>query len=213
MSARRTTIAATLVFAAGLAAAHSATDGFEAYTLESARRLAALNAPAPVPDLALELADAGGARLRDLPGRVLLVDFIYTSCPTTCAALGSVYARLQRRLAPEIAAGTVRLVSISFDPGRDGPAELRAYRARYSQDAAGWDLGRPERAAELKRWLAAFGVVVIPDGLGGYAHNAALHVVGPDRKLVAILDFDDIDGIVKTARVLTGGSVLHAAMR
>ena len=120
----------------------------------------------------------------ELAGRVLLVDFIYTGCPTYCVALGSVYARLQERLAPEIAAGTVRLLSVSFDPGRDGPAELAAYRARFSRDAAGWDLARPARAEELARSLAAFGVVVIPDGMGGYAHNAAVHVVGPDRRLL-----------------------------
>ncbi|OGA21627.1 MAG: hypothetical protein A3I02_00385 [Betaproteobacteria bacterium RIFCSPLOWO2_02_FULL_67_26] len=213
MSAKRTTAAAALALAAGLAAAHTATDGFEAYTLESARRLAALRSPAPVPGLALELADRGPARLADLREPVLLVDFIYTGCPTYCAALGSVYARLQERLAAEIAAGEVRLVSVTFDPAHDGPAELRQYRSRHSASAAGWDLGRPGREPDLKRWLAAFGVVVIPDGLGGYAHNAAVHVVGPDRKLVAILGLDDIDGIVKAAREVSGGSELHAAMR
>ena len=60
-------------------------------------------------------------------------------------------------------------------------------------DSAGWDLGTPAHAGELQSWLAAFGVVVIPDGLGGYAHNAAVHVVGPDRRLVAILDPEDVD--------------------
>jgi len=213
VSAKRTAAATALVFAAGLAAAHTATDGFEAYTLESARRLAALKAPTPVPDLVFEVDGAGRARLHDLPARVLLVDFIYTNCPTYCAALGSVYARLQQRLAPEIAAGTVRLVSISFDPGRDGPSELAAYRVRYSRDATGWDLGRPARETDVKRWLDAFGVVVIPDGMGGYTHNAAVHVVGPDRRLVAILDHDDIDEIVKSVRAAAGGRVLYAAAR
>ena len=42
MSVRRTAIAATLACVAGFAAAHAATDGFEAFTLESARRLQAL---------------------------------------------------------------------------------------------------------------------------------------------------------------------------
>jgi protein SCO1/2 len=209
----RTTIASVIVLAAGLAVAHTATDGFESYTLESARRLAALNAPAPVPDLALDLAGAGRAGLHGLPGRVLLVDFIYTGCPTYCVALGSVYARLQERLAPEIAAGTVRLLSVSFDPGRDGPAELAAYRARFSRDAAGWDLARPARTEDLARALAAFGVVVIPDGLGGYTHNAAVHVVGPDRRLVAILGLEDLDAIVNTARQLAGGRLVYAASR
>ena len=86
--------AAALIFAAGLALAHAVTDGFQAFTLESARRLHALTAPGPVPDLALDLADGGRARLSEMPGQVLLVDFVYTNCPTYCAALGSVYARL-----------------------------------------------------------------------------------------------------------------------
>ena len=213
MSTRRTAVAAALVCAAGLAIAHSATDGFEAYTLESARRLAALRSPARVPDLPLDLADGGRARLSEIPGRVLLVDFVYANCQTYCTALGSVYARLQQRLAGEIAAGEVRLVSLTFDTARDGPAELRAYRARHSADASGWDLGRPVHAGELQEWLAAFGVVVIPDGLGGYTHNAAVHVVGADRKLVAILDSQDIDGIVMAARAAAGSTTLHVAAR
>lgn len=211
MSARLTTAASIIAFAAGLAVAHAATDGFEAFTLESARRLAALRSPAVLPDLALELADGGRVPLSRLPGRVLLVDFVYTNCPTYCAALGSVYARLQQRLAPEIAAGDVRLVTITFDPGRDGPGELRAYRARHSADAAGWDLGRPAQVDQMRDWLKAFGVVVIPDGLGGYVHNAAVHVVGADRRLAAILDTQDIDGIVQAAHAAAGRP--HVASR
>lgn len=213
MSARRTAIAATFVCAAGLAVAHAATDGFAAFTLESARRLHALRSPFPLPDFALDLADGGRARLSGLSSRVLLVDFIYTRCPTLCTALGSGYSRLQQRMAAEIAAGEVRLVSISFDPERDGSAALRGYRARYSRDPGGWILGRPERAGELQRWLEAFGVVIIPDGLGGFAHNAAVHVIGPDRKLVAILDPEDFDGIVKTAQALADASVRDVAVR
>jgi protein SCO1/2 len=204
VSARRTALAATLAFAAGLAIAHAATDGFKAYSLESARRLHALRSPAPVPNLALDLADGGRMFLAEMRGQVLLVDFVYTNCPTYCTALGSVYAQLQRRLAPEIAVGDVHLVSVSFDPARDDAAGLRAYRARHSPDSPGWDLGKPAHAGELQSWLAAFGVVVIPDGLGGYAHNAAVHVVGPDRRLVAILDPEDVDGAVTTARAVLG---------
>lgn len=208
MSAKRTAVAATLAFAVGLTVAHSATDGFSAYTLESARRLHALRTPEPVPPLALDLADGGRTTLLDIPGRVLLVDFIYTRCETYCTALGSVYAQLQQRLAAEIASGDVTLVSVSFDVARDGARELRAYRARYA-GARGWALGSPAHTGELQRWLTAFGVVVIPDGLGGYAHNAAVHVVAPDRRLVAIHDVQDIDGVVAAARAALGIKVTH----
>lgn len=212
-TARRTATAAALIFAAGLALAHAVTDGFRAFTLESARRLHALTAPGPVPDLVLDLADGGRARLSEMPGQVLIVDFVYTNCPTYCAALGSVYARLTERLKDEIAAGRVRLVSISFDPARDGPAELRAYRARYGGHPAGWDLGRPAHTADLERWLKAFGVVVIADGIGGYTHNAAVHVVGPDRRLAAIYGLDDVDSVVAKVRQLAGTDASHVASR
>jgi protein SCO1/2 len=199
VSARRTAIAATFACVAGFAVAHAATDGFEAFTLESARRLHALRAPAPVPDLALDLADGATARISQLPARVLLVDFVYTNCLTYCSALGSVYAQLQRQLAAEIATGDVQLLSITFDPGRDGASDLRAYRARNGASAAGWNLGRPAQA-DLRTWLDAFGVVVIPDGLGGYTHNAAVHLVGPNRTLAEILDPGDLDAIVQATR-------------
>ncbi len=212
MSTTRTVIAATLVLAVGIGVTHAVTDGFAAYTLESARRLHALTAPVPVPDLALELADGRHTSLSALREPVLIVDFVYTRCETYCAALGSVYARLQQRLAPEIAAGKVRLVSITFDPAHDGPAELRAYRKRHSPDAQGWELGRPA-VNEIGRWLKTFGVVVIPDSLGGYTHNAALHVVGPGRKLVAILDPQDIDGAVQLTQNIAAAGSVHVAAR
>lgn len=206
MSAARTTIAVAFACAAGLAVAHTTTDGFEAFTLESARRLQALRFPTAVPDLRLQFSDGRHARLTDSGARVVLIDFIYTRCPTVCTALGSVYARLQERLALEIATGEVELLSITFDPARDEPAALDAYRARFSNGTAGWRVARSASAGELQRWLDAFGVVVIPDGMGGFVHNAAVHIVGPERKLVAILDYQDLDAIVNRSRELAGNT-------
>lgn len=208
----RTALAATLVAAMGMLAAHAATDGFRAYTLESARRLQALRSPATVPALALELDDGRHASLHALDAPVLLVDFVYTRCDTYCSVLGAVFTRLQQQLAAEIAAGAVRLVSISFDPQHDTPPALSAYRARHRGDPHAWLLGRPANAGDLPRWLDAFGVVVIADELGGYAHNAAVHVVGPDRKLVAIHDLSDVEGVIARARQLAVSS-RHAQLR
>jgi protein SCO1/2 len=147
-----------------------------------------------------------------MAARVLLVDFIYTRCETYCAALGSVYAQLQQRFAAGLASGDMQLLSISFDPARDDAVALRAYRARYTADPSGWDVGRPV-AADLPRWLETFGVVVIADELGGYAHNAAIHVVDTERKLIAIHDLTDIDGIARSARASLARAQAHVASR
>ena len=91
-------------------------------------------------------------------GKVLLVNFIYTSCRDACPLLTAKLALIQRRLA-EVEG--VRLVSITVDPLRDSPAVL----ARYAEGFG----ARPERwvfltgtAAEVEAVLRAFGVTVRP---------------------------------------------------
>jgi protein SCO1 len=204
MRKERTEILATaMVFSLGLtiavAVGASITDGFQAFTLESARRLEALRAPREVKHLRLETLDHGQVSLRAYADQWVLVDFIYTRCATLCSSLGSIYAQLQQRLSSEIAEGKVQLLSVSFDPEHDGPSQLAAYRARHVKSSSGWTgwtLGRPS-PNDTAAWLERFGVVVVPDGLGGYAHNAAIHVIGPDGRLRAILDLDDIETSVR----------------
>jgi len=209
----RTVAAVCMMLVAGGTVFDHATDGFQAFTLESARRFAALKDPQPVPRATLEFDDGRRGTLRTLKAPVILVDFLYTRCETFCVALGAVYARLQRELAPEIARGEVELLSISFDPQRDGPQALTDYRERHTADPHGWTLARPISPADLPQWLNAFGVVVIPDGQGGFVHNAAVHIVGPDRRLVAILDMNDVNGVVNwirgTASIGAFGDVSH----
>jgi protein SCO1/2 len=95
------------------------------------------------------------------------------------------------RLAKAIDSGKLLLLSISFDPVRDTPAELTAYQHRSRERGGGWIAARPQDAADLAALLHAFGVRAIPDGLGGFVHNAAINVVDPDGQLVAIVDWND----------------------
>lgn len=194
--------------AMGTAFFHANTDGFRAFTVESARRLEALESPRPVPTRSLEFSDGRRGSLDDVTSPVLIVDFIYTRCMTFCSSLGSINARLQRELADEIGAGKVSLVSITFDPDHDGPEQLTDYRQRFSKDARGWALARPA-SQDVAAWLSAFGVFVVADEWGGFTHNAALHVVGPDRRLVGIYGLDEIDDAVRASRARIAGGITH----
>lgn len=167
------------------------TQGLQAFTAESARRVSVRKQPRPVPlDAALQTASGQTITLDELAGRWLLVDFIYTRCTTYCAAQGGAFARLQDRMARPIAQGQVALLSISFDPLHDGPEQLAAYQAREKSRGDGWIAARPVSAADLDALMHAFGVTAIADEWGGYAHNAAIHVIDPQGRLVAILDWD-----------------------
>lgn len=188
-----TLTAALFALAVGLVVSFAVTDGFTAFTLESARRQQAMRSPRLVASLPVELAEGQQRTLSDWQGRYVLIDFIFTRCTTLCTALGSEYARLKRALGAEIQSDRVRLLSVSIDPGRDQLSDLAAYRLRYTHDVRGWDIGRPNDEDQLALWLKSFGVVVIPEPLEGIAHNAAIHVVAPNGRLVAIFDLEDID--------------------
>lgn len=187
----RTLLASAAVALAGGIALAAATDGLQAFTTETARRVAVQRHPERVPDAALETDAGARIALADLRGRWLLVDFIYTRCATYCSALGGDFAQLQRRLAAPLAQRRVELVSISFDPTHDSPARLAAYLAHSGGRGSGWIAARPADAAGLERLMRAFGVVAVPDGAGGYVHNVAVHLVDPRGRLVEILDGGD----------------------
>lgn len=191
MSVLRTLLASLVILAAGVATLAAATDGFRAFTTETARRLDVREHPRVLPPAALQTARGDTLSLARLRGKWLLVDFIYTRCTTYCSLQGTEFARLQNRLARPLAQGGVVLLSISFDPVRDGPSELAAYLRRSGDRGTGWIAARPTGRDELATLMQAFGVVAIPDSLGGYVHNSAIAVVDPAGRLVAILDWDD----------------------
>ena len=181
-----------------------ATHGFRAYTSETALRMAVLEQPRAVPSVELETMDGQVLDFGHWRGRWLLVDFIYTRCQTYCVVQGSQYAQLQDRLAPLLAAGNVGLISLSFDPDVDDPAQLAAYQQRSGDRGMGWIAARPQDAAGLAALKRSFGITVIDDGFGGYLHNAALSVVDPDGRLVRIFGWDQMDAAEHYLRAQVG---------
>lgn len=196
----RTLLASTLLLALGGAVLTAATDGFRAFTSETARRLAVQRDPPPVPTVLLETQSGARLDLTELRGRWVLVDFVYTRCLTWCLALGGEFAQLQDQLAAPLADGRLVLLSISFDPAHDTPAELAAYQQRFRGRGHGWIAARPTSEDGLRQLLRTFGVTVVPDGMGGYVHNAAIQVVDPQGRLVLILDAGNPQAVAQTMR-------------
>ena len=198
---RTTALLLVVVSAIATAAVWATTGGLQAWTLEDVRRLRVQEMP-PVLS-ALELRSSSGPSFVPWAGpgsarQIWLVNFMYTRCPTQCTTLGVEFERLQRALGRE----PIRLLSVSFDPLHDDARALRAYAAQYHADPGRWIVAAPASAAALARLEREAGVVVINDGLGGYIHNAAIHVVLDDGQLVRIFDFDDPEAALTWARGL-----------
>ena len=84
--------------------------------------------------LDLELLDRHGKPVRfqsqAVAGRIVVIDFVYTTCTTICPILSAVMAQVQDRLGARL--GTeVRPISISIDPTRDTPERLDAYARKF----------------------------------------------------------------------------------
>jgi protein SCO1 len=184
----RTLLLSIALILAGGGVLYAATDELQAFTSEAARRIAVRRHPIEVPSVTLETQSGARIDIASLRGKWLLVDFIYTRCPTYCVALGSEFAQLQDRLARLSGKDVVELVSISFDPAHDSPRALASYLQRAQSRGAGWIAARPVDSGGLDELERAFGITVIADGLGGYTHNAAIHVVDPQGRLIEIVD-------------------------
>lgn len=121
-------------------------------------------APAPgavtVRGLDTTLLDQDGRTVhlgRDVIGRkIVVVDFVYTSCTTVCPLASAMFADLQAQLGDRLGS-EVELVTITVDPVRDTPARLKAYAAKF-QAKPGWTwlTGSPVAVNELLKGMGAY---------------------------------------------------------
>ena len=109
----------------------------------------------PLDDVAVTLVDADSNTVvfpRDLEGAPTLVGFVYTHCPDICPMTTSNMRQVWRELGePE----DVQFVTLTFDPVRDTPATLRAYRDAYGLQDANWHFltGEPDTVSALMNRL------------------------------------------------------------
>ena len=99
----------------------------------------------------------------------------------------------------------MKLLSISFDGVRDSTHDLQAYASRLRADPQLWRFVRVREPQDEARLLAAFQLVVVPDGRGDFEHNAALLVVDRQGRLVRVFDIAEQQLALDYARHLASG--------
>jgi cytochrome oxidase Cu insertion factor (SCO1/SenC/PrrC family) len=141
---------------------------------------AGTGAAAPIgPAPTFTLTDQRGRPLSDadLRGKVVVADFIYTTCTDICPALTAQMASLRTLLADEGLLGDdVVLLSISVDPARDTPEVLRAYSAPFAADPANWHFLTGDEAAI--RQVVVKGFLLGVEVMEAAVQDAAAHADG-----------------------------------
>lgn len=74
--------------------------------------------------------------LDDLRGKILVVDYFFTTCPSICPGMAANMKRLQNSYIKN--EGIVQFLSISIDPERDSVPRLRAFADKYKANHDTW---------------------------------------------------------------------------
>lgn len=108
-------------------------------------------------------------RFASVRGKLVLVTFIFTTCPDVCPLLTAHFAAIQRAL-EEKKIKDYQLISITTDPERDTAPVLKDYAGRYKADLKSWSFLTGSRDELAKVWKE-FGVHVIKNESGQVQHT------------------------------------------
>jgi protein SCO1/2 len=107
-------------------------------------------------------------------GKIVAVNFMFTTCTTICSPMTANLARVQKML---LARGekNVHFISVSVDPEGDTPEKLKSYAAMFHAQP-GWTFVTGTRA-QLEPIWRAFGVP-----MGAKEDHTATVVIGNDAR-------------------------------
>ena len=91
-----------------------------------------------ISDVRLLTQDGDSVNLRNdvIGDRIVVIDFVYTTCTTFCPLLSAILGQVQRQLEDRLGKDVI-LVSVTVDPLRDTPARLKAYSKNH-RAGDGW---------------------------------------------------------------------------
>lgn len=155
----------------------------------------------PAPNFVLQDAQGRTTDLKGLRGKVVILYFIYASCPDVCPLLSDKIAKIQQQINRTPMRDMVEFVAITTDPERDTPAVLRDYGPAHGLDPANWlfltsGADHPTQTRELAK---AYGLEFTPVDDGTLMHGLVTHVIDKSGNLRARfhgLKFQDLNLIL-----------------
>ena len=158
----------------------------------------------PIPDFSLTDQTGKPFKFQTLRGKVVLVAFVYTTCPDVCPLMTASMRLVQEKLRDR-ERGAVFLLSITTDPEVDSPQVLKAYGERYGIDFYNWLFLTAELQTLAPVWKA-FGVGVQRKARGLVDHTPLIALIdakgvmrfgyvggSPDHKMI-LRDIDFLLG-------------------
>jgi len=140
-----------------------------------------------VPDFAFINQDSVLITQKDYLGKVYVVDFFFTTCPTICPTMTQNLVEIQNTFKD---AKNLGMASFTINPRYDTPSVLRAYQEKYGIDNPNWNLltGSQEDIHQLSR--EGFYMLASEDGTapGGFEHSGMFALVDKEGYIRSRVD-------------------------
>ena len=133
-----------------------------------------------------------GISSKDLNGKVHLVDFFFTNCPTICPKMTLNMKKIQDALKIECL-NNVELLSFTVDPNRDSIERLNEYANSYKLDSVNWSLLTGDQNTIYELGVNGFLVPNQEDALapGGFLHSEKLILIDKEQRIRGYYDGTD----------------------
>ena len=143
-----------------------------------------------VPAFAFTGIDSTEISHRTVEGRVKIVDYFFTHCPTICPIMSSQLARTQHWLKDHNLDKEVMLLSHSVDPVRDTPARLKTYATQLGADTTSWKFltGDKEDLYDQARFGYYLTALESDTAAGGFFHSDAFVLVDRENRIRGLYD-------------------------
>lgn len=141
----------------------------------------------PTPDFTLEDAAGRPVRMADFRGKVVVLNFIYTTCGDVCPLHSMLIAQLQTMINQTPMRDRVAFISITTDPVTDRGLVLTEYGESHGLDPVNWTFltsgaGEPE---DMTRKIAkAYGLEFTETPEGAQMHGIVTNVIGREGQLL-----------------------------
>jgi protein SCO1/2 len=144
------------------------------------------------PDFVLQNLDDEPVMASVNKGKVVLMEFMFTSCPDICPLTTYKMVQLQEQLKQKAMFGNqVRFVAVTFDPEQDTPEVLREYAQRMNMDNTGWHILRGEEE-RTKKIAADYGIMVQNIGGGQFVHTVtSLNLIDSEQRIRKVYEMGE----------------------
>ena len=146
--------------------------------------------------------------LKDMEGKVLLVDFFFTSCPSICPTLTKNLKKIQSAYVKNDT--LLQILSFSVDPERDTVAKLRKYAYDYGVNPDNWWLltGSKKEIYDLARNDFFVSVTKGDGGPDDFIHTEKLVLIDKNRNIRGYYNGLDSNAVKRCAADI---ATLHLA--